>query len=190
MATTAAPYGLLPVGLTGSRSFAGGLRQIKIASTYGTSIFYGDPVKVVANGVIEKDTGTDAMTPIGVFLGCSYTDSDMGFIQRQYWPASTVATDAMAYVCDDPDIVMQVQADGQVAQTALGANFALVQTAGTTTVGKSKVALGASTANTTNTLPVRLVGFVDGPFSTINDSYTDCLVRWNVGHAYRNTTGI
>ena len=190
MATTAAPYGLRPVRLIGGQVFAGSTRQIKIASGYAANIFYGDAVKLVAAGTVEKDTGTNAMTPVGIFLGCSYTDATMGFIQRQYWPTGTVASDAVAYVLDDPDVEIQVQADASVAQTALGSNFALVQGTGSTVTGNSAVSLDASTSATTNTLPVRLVGFVDGPNSTVGDTYTDCLVKWNVGHQYTNTTGV
>lgn len=190
MASTAAPYGLRPVRLIGGRNFAGSTRQIKIASGYNTNIFYGDAVTLVAAGTVEKDTGTSAMTPVGIFLGCSYTDSDLGFIQRQYWPAGTTASDAVAYVLDDPDVEIQVQADASVAQAALGSNFALVQGAGSTVTGNSGISLDASTSATTNTLPVRLVGFVDGPNSSVGDAFTDCLVKWNAGHQYNNTTGV
>ena len=191
MSSTATPYGLRPIGLLGGQPYAGGIQHIKIASGYATNIFTGDAVLLVAAGTVEKDTGTNAMTPVGVFLGCSYTDSDLGFIQRQHWPASTVASDAVAYVATDPDIVMQVQADSSVAQTALGSNFALVQGAGSTVNGTSGVTLDASTEATTNTLPVRLIGFVDGPDSAVGDDYTDCLIKWNWGmHQYQNATGV
>lgn len=191
MSSTATPYGLRPVGLLGGQPYAGGIQHIKIASGYAANVFTGDAVKLVAAGTIEKDTGTNAMTPVGVFLGCSYTDSDLGFIQRQYWPTGTVASDAVAYVATDPDIVMQVQADSSVAQAALGANFALVQGSGSTVNGTSGVTLDASTAATTNTLPVRLIGFVDGPDSAVGDDYTDCLIKWNFGmHQYENATGV
>ena len=41
-----------------------------------------------------------AMTPIGVFLGCTYTDpNSKQKLFSQYWPAGTVASDAKAYVC-------------------------------------------------------------------------------------------
>jgi hypothetical protein len=71
MATTAAPYGMRPVSLIGGQPFAGSTRQIKIASGYAANIFFGDVVKLVAAGVVEKDTGTTAATPVGIFMGCS-----------------------------------------------------------------------------------------------------------------------
>jgi hypothetical protein len=68
------PYGLKPVNLIGGQVFAGSTRLMEIATTanvgYGTDIFYGDLVKRVTGGTIEKDTGTTTATPSGVFLGC------------------------------------------------------------------------------------------------------------------------
>ena len=72
--TVDAPYGLKPVNLIGGQVFAGSTRQIKIASNYGTAIFYGDVVKYASDGTLESDSGTTTATPIGVFLGCTYTD--------------------------------------------------------------------------------------------------------------------
>jgi hypothetical protein len=176
MASTAAPYGARPVGTTSaSGSFTGKVVHIKIASAYGTAIFYGDFVKLVAAGTIEKDTGTTSLTSVGIFMGCSYTDpSSNQKTFNQTWPASTSASDAVGYVIIDPDVLFQMQGDGSIAQTALGANFAVVQTAG----------------STTNTLPVRLVDFVDGPTSSVADSYTDVILKFNAGHQISNTTGI
>jgi len=191
MAASAAPYGLRPINLIGGRPFSGSTRQIKIASGYAVNIFHGDIVKLVAAGVVEKDVGTTTATPVGVFMGCVYTDpgsSQKTF--RQYWPTGTVASDAYAYVVDDPDVLFQIQGDAAVAQTTLGSNFAIVQTAGSTSTGNSKVALDASTTAATATLPLRLVDFVDGPDSAIGDAFTDCIVKWNAGHQYGNTTGV
>jgi hypothetical protein len=172
-----------------------------LTNSYGTSIFYGDVLKVVSTGTVEKDSGTTTMTPVGIFVGCSYTDP--GSSQPTYaqmWTASTSATDIMAYVVDDPDIVFQAQGDATLAQTALGNNVAVVQTAGSTSIGTSKNAIDSSTIATTKTLPVRILGFVDGPNSTVGDSFTDVLCKFNSGgdatgdscasHQYQDTTGI
>ena len=53
--TVSAPYGLKPVNLIGGQVFAGATRLMEIASGYATSIYYGDVVKRVSNGTIEKD---------------------------------------------------------------------------------------------------------------------------------------
>jgi len=192
MATSAAPTGAEPVGtLSASGSFTGKVRHIKIASGYGTAIFYGDFVKLVSSGTVEKDTGTTSLTPVGVFMGCSYTDPNTNQKTfNQQFPASTAASDIMAYVLDDPNVLMQMQGDASLAQTTLGNNVAVVQTAGSTSIGRSKNAVDSSTVATTNTLPLRIIDFVDGPTSTVGDAFTDVIVKFNVGHIYENTTGI
>ena len=192
MPSSATPYGAMPqAGLSCNGSFTGKVRHIKIASAYGTAIFYGDFVKLVAAGTVEKDEGTTSMTPVGIFVGCKYTDpnsKDLTF--NQQWIASTTASDAVAYVMDDPNILFQMQCDGSAAQTVLGSNCAVVQTAGSTSIGTSKNAVDISTSATTNTLPLRIIDFVDGPNSEVGDSYTDVIVKFNVGHLYDNTTGL
>ena len=85
---------------------------------------------------------------------------------------------------------MQMQSDESLGQDDLGKNCAVVQTAGSTAIGTSKNAVDGSTANTTNTLPLKVVDFVDGPDSAVGDSYTDVLVMFNVGHQLLHTTGI
>ena len=193
MSATATPMGAEPVGgLSACGSFSGKVRHIKVASGYAADIFYGDFVKLVNTGTIEKDTGTATATPVGIFMGCFYTDpSTSQPTFNQMWPTGTVADDAMAYVLDDPDAVFRMQGNGALAQTTLGNNIAIVQTSGSTTIGRSKNSVNASTAATTNTLPLRILEFMDGPDSTVGDVYTDVLLTYNEGmHQYRNATGV
>ena len=193
MSSSATPYGARPVGtLSASGSFSGKVRHYSIASGYATSIFYGDFVKLVAAGGVEKDTGTTACTPVGIFLGVSYTDPNTS--QKtfsQMWTASTVASDASAYVMDDPDVLFEMQGDGTGAQTVIGNNVAVVQTAGSTTIRTSKNSIDISTvASTTATLPIRIVDISSKSDNAAGDAYTDLVVKFNAGHIMRNTTGI
>ena len=192
MPSSATPYGAMPqAGLSCNGSLTGKVRHIKIASAYDTAIFYGDFVKLVAAGTVEKDAGTTSMTPVGIFVGCKYTDpNSKNLTFNQQWIADTTASDAVAYVMDDPNILFQMQCDGSAAQTVLGSNCAVVQTAGSTSIGTSKNAVDISTSATTNTLPLRIIDFIDGPNSAVGDSYTDVIVKFNVGHLYDNTTGL
>ena len=82
-----------------------------------------------------------------------------------------------------------MQADGACTQAYLNANAAVVQTAGTTLLGRSKNALDQDSAADTNTLPLRIVDFVDGPTSAVGDTYTDVICKFNVGHIYQTATG-
>lgn len=194
MASSATPMGARPVSSLVSCAYNAKITHYKIKNAYGTSIFYGDFVKWAddnPNTTIQKDTGTTSLTPIGVFLGCAYTDPTTGqFTTNQYFPASVAADDIVAYVASDPFVVMQMQSDESLTQDDLGKNVAVVQTAGSTNIGTSRNAIDGSTAATTNTLPLKIIDFVDGPDSEVGDSYTDVLVMFNVGHQLLNTTGI
>lgn len=190
-----APYGLLPINLIGGQPFAGSTRMIPVASGYGTAIFYGDVVKLAANGTLEKDTGTTTATPVGVFLGCSYTDPVFGKTFRQYLPAGTAASDIEAFVLDNPNALFKVAIvsgttviDG-VTRAVVGSNSSLVQNAGIAATGKSQVAISSSVA-TTSTLPVRVIDLI-AETRNVDGEYTEAVVKWNAGkHQYENATGV
>jgi hypothetical protein len=182
MATSATPNGAEPVNtLSASGSYTGKVRHIKIASGYGTAIFYGDFVKLVSSGTVEKAEVTTSVVAgtVGIFVGCSYTDPSTSQLTfNQQFPASTAASDIMAYVVDDPKLVFKMQGDEAIAQTGLGNNISAVNTAGSTSIGRSKNALDGGSIATTNTLPLRVLEFVEGPNSTVGDAFTDCLVTY------------
>lgn len=194
MSSTATPRGLMVVGTKVGAAYNGKLAHYPITTTYNTAIFYGDVVKLASDGTINKATTTTGTTNtpfgIGVFLGCTYTDPNTQTkVWRQYWPQSTAATDAVAFVYDDPNGVFQVQANGSLGHTARGTVIDLIQTSGTTVYGTSKVALNAASSTDSTTGPFRIVGFVDGPDSALGDSYTDVLVTWADGqHQYASGT--
>jgi hypothetical protein len=202
--TVNAPYGLKPINLYGGTPFAGATRQYRIASAYDTSIFYGDPVEMVNSGTIIKSAITTARATvttsqiIGVFLGCSYVNSQGQTIFAQYFPANTAAptgTYITAYVSNDPDTLFKaVIATGATPNdatsgllpssttefTVIGTNVALVQNSGLTTTGNSRVAVASSA--TTGTLPMNVVdvvyetSYVNGSGNVV---YPEIIVRWN-----------
>ena len=193
--TIEAPYGLVPVKLLSGVPFVGLTRHYSIASNYATSIFNGDAVKLVTGGTVERDTADAAMTPIGVFLGCTFTDPSTKQVTfRQSYPANTVASDIRAYVADGTDILFKVAVVssgttiGDLAITDIGANVAGVNNAGNAITGNSQIAI-SDTSATTNSLPFRIVELVE---ETKNSSggFTEALVKWNAGHAFNNLTGI
>lgn len=197
--TVSAPYGLKPVNLIGGQVFAGATRLMEIASGYATSIFFGDLVKRVAAGTIEKDTGTTTATPAGVFLGVQFTNQSTGQVQQQqYYPASQAIASGskiFAVVADDPDTLFQVAiVSGTTVITgvgisAIGNNATLVQNAGSTTTGNSAVALLDSTA-ITNTLPIRIIDVVRDT-ATAADNFPEVIVKINATmHQYNNATGV
>jgi len=195
--TVSAPYGLKPVNLIGGLPFAGATRQFKIASGYAANLFNGDLVKLVTAGVVEKDTGTTAATPVGVFLGCSYTDPTLKYkLFSQYWPTGTVASDAVAYVCDDPNALFKVASVSGTTVVAgygralIGSNVSLVQNAGDAVTGNSAVAILGSSSATTNSLPIRIIDVVPDT-ATGADAFVEFIVKINAGmHQYNNATGV
>ena len=201
-----APYGLRPINLIGGQVFAGATRQIPIGSGNDTAIYYGDVVKLDSSGLLQKDVGTDAATPVGVFLGCTYTDSQYGLTFRQFYTADTVAGDITAYVSDDPDalykvaVVSATTAIGYVNRTAVGNNAVLVQNAGSTLTGNSAVAIDDA-VGTTATFPIRIIDVVpETAIAGYPGSYTEVIVKWNApnvtsqvfagGHQYLNPLGV
>ena len=216
------PYGLKPINLIGGQVFAGATRQIVIANTsgtgYNTNIFYGDVVKLASSGTIQVDSGTTTATPVGVFLGCQYVSAVTGQTTfSQYYPASLAVktgSDILAFVADDPDqlykavLVTGTTADdttsgllpAYLGRTVIGSNAQLVQNAGSTVTGDSKVGIyTAAGATTTATLPIRIIDVVP---DTANSSgnFVEVIVKWNApnvtgqtvagGHQYLNPTGV
>ena len=198
--TVDAPYGLKPVNLIGGQVFAGATRLMQSASGYATSIFYGDLVKRISDGTIEKDAGTATATPAGVFLGVSFTNQSTGQVQQQqYYPASQAIASGskiFAVVADDPDTLFQVvSCSGTTVVagmgiSAIGNNIALIQTAGSTVTGNSKVAIDEGTQTTTNTLPIRIIDVVRDT-ATGADTFVEFIVKINATmHQYNNSTGV
>ncbi len=205
MAQTASPYGLVPVNLIGGRVYSGSTRMLPIASGSATSIFYGDVVKPLSTGFIDKDVGTTTLTPIGVFLGVSYVDPSYGLTFRQMWTGATVTYQtqpAMAVVCDDPFAVFRIQASAAMLQTTLFNNAGVIQGSGNTTSGNSGVSMDATTT-TSNTLPLRVIGWAGNNVNpglgagtaqecvAPTDLFPDVLVMWNATmQTYMQSLGI
>jgi hypothetical protein len=206
MASTATPYGFRAVNELGGLPYAGSTRQFLInPAGYNTNIFNGSIVAINTSGFLEiVTTNGDNSTAfpagtIGVFVGCSYVNSQGQVIYAQFYPANYAApagTAITAYVIDDDRAVFQVQSAGSVTQAALGANVFLnaVQSTstGSTTTGNSNTAVVAGSGAITTGGAFRVVGFVDMQgFSTVGDAFTDILVKFNPGaHSYSNATGI
>jgi hypothetical protein len=188
--TVSAPYGLKAINRIDGLPYAGAIRQIPLASGY-TAMFFGDAVKIV-DGYLDKDTGTTAATPCGVFVGCQYVNSMGQTVQAQYAPAG--ATNAIGFVVDDPmaafkvAVVSGTTVIAGVSRSVVGSNMALVQNAGNTSTGDSGVAVLSSSSGTTNTLPIRVIDVVPDT-ATGADSYVELIVKINT-HQYNNTTGV
>lgn len=167
--TISKPYGFRPVNRIDGLPYAGATQQIRIAGTYNTAIYFGDTVKVVAGGSIERSGATTTGTIVGVFMGCQYTNSSGQTVQAQYYPGTAV-TNAIAYVVVDPLAAFKVAitTSGDTAtvtganQTIVGANVATVYGTGSSTTGDSgsSVVLPANGDGAATTLPFRVIAVV------------------------------
>jgi hypothetical protein len=170
--TVSAPYGLKPVNLIGGQVFAGSTREYDIQYGYATSIYYGDVVSLArgfANRATVGSTATAGST--GVFLGCSYTNpTTKQKMYSQYWPANTLAGDAVAIIADDPDTVFKAAVCsgttviGATSKAMIGQNMAMIDNTGNANTGNSANAVLAVVASgapaTTSSLPVRVLDVV------------------------------
>jgi hypothetical protein len=196
--TVSGPYGFQPINLIGGQVFAGSTRLFPIASGSGTSIFYGDVVRLNTGGTLSKvSTTATATDAVGIFLGCQFTNpTTKQLLQQQYYPASTVASDIQAFVLDDPDALFKVAVTAAgastisgVTQAAIGQNSALILTAGSTTTGDSLASISATTGAGT-AVPMRIVAGVP---ETVNasGSFTEVIVKFNFGvHTYYSAAGV
>jgi len=150
MSATSAPFGLrpayFPTGLERAQALTNG-----ITSGYSSNILKGQPIVygTTANGgtlgTILPALTTGTVT--GSFQGVEFTDTTGRRRVSNYWPASTTATNIVAYFYNDLNIVYEIQADGSMAQTTIGNEYFFTNiTAGSTTTGLSQATLGSATA--------------------------------------------
>ena len=173
MANINASFGLRPYRMLGSTANTNGdtVYYIQTAATAGTSsaIYQGSPVIPLANGMIDIVGNANGGTVplLGAFLGCNYIDLTGKPKWSPYWPgtaavyANSIAT---ATVASAPDQAFLINTDAAAADSIIhaNANFATATTGNATTF-QSAGKLAVSTANTTNTLNLRILGFEDTP---------------------------
>lgn len=178
MANVDAAYGFKPVGNLYGGDYTGRVNPYYIKADYGTALFVGDPIQVIADGsnaarVISVGYGTFAPGTLpeielgvasastfwsGVIVGFSALPNGL---ENIYSPAST---EGVALVADDPGVLLQVQDDGadtQLAVTDVGANVIPLAGSGSTVTGLSGWQIDSSTAATTNTQQLRIVRMVN-----------------------------
>ena len=173
MSSTSAPFGLRPAfhpsGLDRAQALANG-----IASTYGSDILKGQPVKYNAGA------GTIVIATVGAiwsgaFAGVEWTDTTGRRRVSNYWPATTSyqTGSCIAYFYNDNNIVYEIQSDATIAQTAIGNeyNFSNI-TNGSNVTGLSQCTLGVSTAvGNGNPGDMRVVDIAPYPDNAWGDSF-------------------
>ncbi len=193
-------YGLRPIGITGSGPNSTGTTQYEIAAANTDAIFHGGIVIPLSTGFIGKNSTSGGVAPLGVLNGVEYVDLGTGkTVFKNFWPGANSANvdtnhPVKAFVFDNPMQLFTVVADGTntdraTAQADVFANCDMASLdAGSTSTGQSTDMLDISSAATTNTLDVRIVGIYEDDanidFSAVGHQY---IVRLN-GHFNSGTT--
>lgn len=197
------PYGLKPINLIGGQVFAGQTRQYQInPAGFAGNIFYGDVVKLVSTGFVEKDTGQATATPVGIFQGCSYVNAQGQLIFAQYYPtgyAAPTGTVITAYVQDDPDVLFKAvlvsgnteNGNGLVpaylGRSLIGTNAELVQNTGSTFTGDSLIGVFTDGNTGTASLPVRIIDVVPDTANSAGN-FVEVICKWNAPYVVSTST--
>jgi hypothetical protein len=173
MSSTSAPFGLRPAfhpsGLDRAQALANG-----IASTYGSNILKGQPVKY------NPSAGTIVIATVGAiwsgaFAGAEWTDTTGRRNISNFWPATTAyqTGSCIAYFYNDNKIVYEIQSDATIAQTSIGNEYNFSNIAnGSVTTGLSQATLGVSTAvGNGNPGDMRVVDIAPYPDNAWGDSF-------------------
>jgi hypothetical protein len=179
MANQDAAFGMKPVRMIGGAPYSGGQSRYRIAANYGTSIFQGDMVAQVTGGGVEVHADGGTVPIVGVFNGCQYTDPTSGEqVFSNYYPASTNASDIIAFVIDDPMVVFEIQADSAYPIADLFGNHDIVYTtAGSTLTGISGAELKVADGGTGTTLSLKAIDISQDPSnSDVAAAHTNVLV--------------
>jgi len=150
MANTDSPNGFTPV-----RHLTGGtirMEEFPIQSGDNgdaTGIFSGDVLTMDTDGYADLAAVGDAV--LGIFAGCSYTNTSGEKVFSKNLPADTATQgsgDITANVYSDPNIVFAAQHDGTGAQSGNRGGFDVVIGTGSTVNGRSRAELDTSTLGT------------------------------------------
>ena len=180
MSSTNAPFGMRPAfhpsGLDRATALSNGIPIVSTSGNtnlgYATTILKGQPVKFATAGVLNVAAAGDAF--VGAFAGVEWTDSTGRRRVSNYWPASESfqTGSVVAYFYNDPNIVYEIQTDGTVDQTILGAEADLSNTtAGSTTTGLSQCTLSATPVAAGSTAQMRVINLAPYADNAWGDTY-------------------
>jgi hypothetical protein len=153
--------------LTGA-PFNGQVNRYMVSASETGAINVGDLVVLsdsAALGMypaVERSTITTSGAIVGAVVGFDIDPANLNSPNIRL--ASTLRT---VLVADSPDIIFAAPQDavgGVIAAASIGLNVAIaVGSAATTAPGASTMTVDSSTVNTTNTLPLKIMGFTDSP---------------------------
>ena len=177
MSATLAPFGLRPAYHPSGLDRAQGLANV-IQSAYAQNILKGQAVKLdPTTGYVVRAASGDPI--YGVFDGVEWTDTTGRRRVSNCWPSGTSyqTGSLIAYIWTDPQVVYEIQAEGSIAQTALGQEFDITNpynptTGDPTLVGLSQATMGTTAAGANATKTLRVIDLAPYPGNAWGDSYT------------------
>lgn len=194
MANANKPFGLRPYGSLNAASYNGNVRTYFVPATDSTAIFLGDTVKLGGTeGSLNPDdlplpTATKAAAGdvvIGVCVGVIPLPDALSTLHRLASTAQYILVDT------DPDTVYMIQGDADTYDSAdIGLNMTLTVAAGSAVTGVSASVADQSTAATTNTLDLQILGSVPVVDNDLTGGYPLLLARLNLNQFANGATGI
>ena len=183
MANINGSFGLRPLSKLGGGSNSTGLTgytPYEIANGNTDKIYQGQVVIPLASGFIDHTANAagGTVSHLGVFQGCEYVSSTTGKPTfSNFWPGSGADSNhpIKAFVIDDPMQLYVIASDASLTSKAnarasvfLNASLSTGIT-GTDSTGVSLGRLAVSTLATTNSLTLRLMGWLEDP---MNEDFT------------------
>ena len=151
MANSDSPFGLRPKMHRGGAPYNGAVNAYY--ATDSTAIFIGDAVEMTGESYTVEFEGNEpgslpivkrATVATGQISGVVVNVQPDNFTSTPYRKASE---GRIIWVCDDPDVLFEVQADGTVGDEAVGGGYNLIDThLGSTVTGRSGTEMNSTTA--------------------------------------------
>lgn len=178
MANVDRPTGFRPVKHRNGSPYNG---QMTLMYSPNDNLFLGDLVEAETTGVRRNDgiyrtvDRLDAAGDVivGVVVGW---EANPSALENLYHAASSTLA---VYIADARDLIMECQSDDATMVLGdVGLNISPTVTGGSTTTGASNMEINGDTADTTNTLTLRIEAAVDRPDNDTTDSTAN--QRWYV----------
>jgi hypothetical protein len=191
MANVLEKFGLRPSRQLNGSPFINAQNRYRIAANNTTAIFQGDLVIPTTSGNITRYVAGTSNAVVGVFNGCFYTDpTTQKPTWKNYYPASTNASDITAFVVDGPDTVYEINANLSFVVADLFQNYSVTNVSGSTQTGISQVQLDVATSGTASTFVVQAIDISQNPLnSDLLVSNANIMVRIS-NHFYNQGTGL
>lgn len=202
MANADTPFGFRPVKHRNGAPYNGSVNPYVILSTYTTRAnFIGDPMDIVAGGSnaaaisvpgagdfaigtlpdIEDQAAGGIVTGIAVAFAADPTALEN--VHR------LISTERVCWLCDDPDVVFEIQSDGTMAATEMGLNADFIFAAGNATTGLSGVELDSTTDAATAGLGLKILRAVNRVDNDITAANGNMEVILNLHRLSQGTVG-